>query len=48
MTAFREADNRRVNTQQSKDKRGPMSGWDQMRGRVIGTAKVGRLGLSTG
>ena len=45
MAAFREADNKRVNTQQSKDKRGPMSGWDQMRGRLIGTAKVGKAGI---
>ncbi len=36
MPAFREADNTRVNTRESKDKRGPMSGWDQMRGRIIG------------
>jgi hypothetical protein len=36
MPAFREADNTRVNTRESKDKRGPMSGWDQMRGRIVG------------
>jgi hypothetical protein len=36
MPAFREADNTRVNTRESKDKRGPMSGWDQMRARIIG------------
>jgi hypothetical protein len=45
MVAFREADNKRVSTQASKDKRGPMSGWDQMRGRMIGTAKVGAAGI---
>jgi hypothetical protein len=36
MPAFREADNTRVNTRESKDKRGPMSGWDQMRSRIVG------------
>lgn len=36
MAAFREADNTRVNTRESKDKRGPMNGWDQMRSRIIG------------
>jgi len=36
LAAFREADNTRVNTRESKDKRGPMSGWDQMRSRIIG------------
>jgi hypothetical protein len=37
MPAFREADNTRVNMRDSKDKRGPMNGWDQMRARIIGT-----------
>jgi hypothetical protein len=36
MASFREADNTRVNTRESKDKRGPMNGWDQMRSRIIG------------
>jgi hypothetical protein len=36
MASFRPADNTRVNTRDSKDKRGPMSGWDQMRSRIIG------------
>jgi hypothetical protein len=34
--AFREVDNTRVNTRERKDKRGPMSGWDQMRSRIVG------------
>lgn len=37
LSPFREADNTRVSAQQSKDRRGPMSGWDQMRARIIGT-----------
>jgi hypothetical protein len=36
MPVFREADNTRVNTCESKDKRGPMLGWDQMRPRIVG------------
>lgn len=36
LAAFRRADNTRVPIRQSKDKRGPMSGWDQMRSRIIG------------
>jgi hypothetical protein len=36
MASFRAADNTRVNTRDSKDKRGPMNGWDQMRSRIIG------------
>ena len=36
MASFRPADNTRVNTRDSKDKRGPMNGWDQMRSRIIG------------
>ena len=36
LAAFRQADNTRVNTRDSKDKRGPMNGWDQMRARIIG------------
>ena len=37
---FRPADNTRVNTRDSSDRRGPMSGWDQVRARLIGTAKI--------
>jgi Phage terminase large subunit len=36
LAAFRAADNTRVPTTYSKDKRGPMSGWDGMRSRIIG------------
>ena len=36
MSPFRKADNTRVNTRDSKDKRGPMGGWDMMRQRIIG------------
>lgn len=34
--AFHEADNTRVTTRDSKDRRGPMAGWDQMRARLVG------------
>jgi hypothetical protein len=40
MASFRPADNTRVNTRDSKDKRGPMSGWDQMRSRIIGVGET--------
>jgi hypothetical protein len=33
---FRKADNTRVAATAGKDRRGPMSGWDQMRARIIG------------
>jgi hypothetical protein len=36
LASFRAADNTRVNTRDSKDRRGPMNGWDQMRARIIG------------
>lgn len=42
---FRRADNTRVSTRDSSDKRGPMSGWDQMRSRLIGTATVDESGM---
>lgn len=42
---FREADNTRVSTRDSKDKRGPMSGWDQMRSRMVGTAEQDDSGV---
>ena len=45
MIGFREADNKRVTRAQSPDKRGAMGGWDQMRGRLIGTARHGKLGI---
>jgi Phage terminase large subunit len=45
MAPFREADNTRVTRQQSPDKRGAMGGWDQMRARLIGTARQGSAGL---
>jgi hypothetical protein len=37
MQPFHAADNTRVPTTASKDRRGPMGGWDQMRARIIGT-----------
>ena len=37
---FRHADNTRVSTRDSKDRRGPMSGWDQMRARLVGHGKI--------
>lgn len=40
LAAFRPADNTRVTARGQKDRRGPMSGWDQVRGRMVGTAKV--------
>ena len=36
LASFRPADNTRVSMKDGKDKRGPMSGWDQMRARMIG------------
>lgn len=39
LAPFHEADNRRVLTVDGPTRRGPMSGWDQLRGRLIGTAK---------
>ena len=36
---FRPADNARVTTTAGKDRRGPMGGWDQMRGRLVGDGK---------
>ena len=37
LAPFRRADNKRVPTAAGNDRRGPMSGWDQMRARLIGT-----------
>jgi len=34
--SFRRADNTRVSAKDSKDRRGPMAGWDQMRSRLVG------------
>jgi len=36
LIGFHEADNSRVASHASKDRRGPMGGWDQMRARLIG------------
>jgi hypothetical protein len=36
--AFHEADNKRVQMAQGTTKRGPMSGWDQLRARMVGDA----------
>ena len=38
LQAFRKADNKRVGQAGSTDARGPMSGWDQMRARILGKA----------
>jgi hypothetical protein len=43
---FRPADNTRVAATQSKDRRGPMNGWDQMRARIAG--EVDEQGQPTG
>lgn len=40
LAAFHAADNTRVNQLDGRDRRGPMSGWDQMRGRMVGRGKV--------
>ena len=37
LAPFRKADNKRVPTAAGKDRRGAMSGWDQVRGRLVGT-----------
>jgi hypothetical protein len=39
LISFHEADNARVSTQDGPDRGGAMGGWDQMRGRLIGTAQ---------
>src|SRR5258708_10530179 len=40
IAGFRKADNSRVSRIQSPDRSGPMSGWDQMRARMIGIGGV--------
>uniref|UniRef100_UPI0030D8A9FA hypothetical protein n=1 Tax=Pseudomonas sp. EL_65y_Pfl1_R83 TaxID=3088697 RepID=UPI0030D8A9FA len=44
LVPFREADNTRVSRSDSRDRGGPMSGWDGMRARLIGTARRGEDG----
>jgi hypothetical protein len=39
LISFHEADNARVSRTDGNDRGGPMGGWDQMRGRLIGTAQ---------
>jgi hypothetical protein len=51
LIGFHGADNARVTTADSRDRGGPMGGWDQMRGRLVGTArkdKNGDVDWSTG
>lgn len=51
LISFHKADNARVSTQDGPDRGGAMGGWDQMRGRLIGTAqktKDGSVDWSTG
>ncbi|MCS3725488.1 terminase large subunit domain-containing protein [Bradyrhizobium betae] len=51
LVPFREADNTRVSRSESRDRGGPMSGWDLFRARLIGTAKRsedGSVDWSTG
>lgn len=51
MAPFSEADNTRVSRAESRDRGGPMSGWDLFRARLIGTAsrtKEGAVDWSTG
>jgi hypothetical protein len=45
LPAFRAADNSRVPRTQGRDRGGPMGGWDAVRGRMIGTAKIDDDGL---
>lgn len=45
LTPFRPADNTRVSTREGADRRGPMSGWSQVRGRLIGTASQDDAGV---
>lgn len=45
LAPFREADNARVSRLTSRDRGGPMGGWDQLRGRLIGTAKADERGV---
>jgi hypothetical protein len=45
LAAFRAADNSRVSRVQGRDRGGPMGGWDAVRGRMIGTAKIDDDGL---
>ena len=51
MIAFHEADNARVSRSDSRDRGGPMGGWDQFRSRLVGTAqraKDGTIDWKTG
>jgi hypothetical protein len=51
LVPFHEADNARVSRAESRDRGGPMSGWDMFRTRLIGTAsrdKEGAVDWSTG
>lgn len=51
LVPFHEADNTRVSRAESRDRGGPMSGWDLFRSRLIGTAsrdKDGAVDWSTG
>jgi hypothetical protein len=51
LAAFHHADNARVSKAEGNDRGGPMGGWDQMRGRFIGTARRlpdGAVDWSTG
>lgn len=45
MAPFREADNARVPRTQGRDRGGPMGGWDAVRGRLIGSARIDENGL---
>jgi hypothetical protein len=45
LAPFREADNSRVSRVQGRDRGGPMGGWDAVRGRLIGSAKIDENGL---
>lgn len=44
LAAFTPADNKRVARQSGDSKSGPMGGWDQMRARLVGSAKRGEEG----
>jgi len=45
MAPFRQADNSRVSRTVGRDRGGPMGGWDQVRARMIGTAKADEHGI---
>jgi hypothetical protein len=45
LITFHPADNARVSKADGSDRGGPMGGWDQMRGRLVGTARKDEHGM---